>query len=203
MKTARFLSLAFAVPCLAAGAVMADAQTLATAWTDWTKVGAKAVTGELMLPSGAVYVRYSGSQPYFVQFEGDRIDYWTSGDPDPYAVTGRPTGTDIIAFTGGTGDALYRITFSRPVTNPVFAILSLGARGLPARYHFKQAPTLLSSGVGYWGGCADCLQVRGRKVVGAEGHGVVQFMGTFSTITWTEPDYENWHGIQVGAPLEQ
>jgi hypothetical protein len=89
------------------------------------------------------------------------------------------------------------------VTDPVIAILSLGRNGIPAKYTFAQVPTLVSSGHGYYGGCAECLVVNKRSVIGTEGHGVVRFVGSFKTISWTQPDYENWHGVQVGAPAEQ
>uniref|UniRef100_UPI00286A0F9F PEP-CTERM sorting domain-containing protein n=1 Tax=Armatimonas sp. TaxID=1872638 RepID=UPI00286A0F9F len=35
---------------------------------------------------------------------------------------------------------------------------------------------------------------------GAEGNGVIQFTGTFSTLTWTVTSGENWTGFQVGVP---
>ncbi|MFZ5550810.1 MAG: hypothetical protein ACOZJX_19080 [Pseudomonadota bacterium] len=199
----RSLIPAIALTALAAAAGTAQAQAT-TAWTDWTKETTTTMGGRLMLASGAVTVKFSGPQIYFNQLgEANDRDYWTSGSPDPYAVTGRPTGSDIIGFTGGTGTTKYKITFSRPVTDPVIAILSLGRSGIPAKYTFVQTPTLVSSGIGYYGGCAECLVVNKRSVVGTEGHGVVRFVGTYQTISWTQPDYENWHGIQVGAPQAQ
>ena len=36
-------------------------------------------------------------------------------------------------------------------------------------------------------------------VTGTEGHGVVQFTGTFTTISWQLPEFEEWHGMQIGA----
>lgn len=178
---------------------VAQAQT--TAWADWTAVNGTAMSGRITLPDGAVRVKFSGPALYFSQIgeAGDR-DYWISGSPDAYAATGRPTGADLLGFVGGTDTQKYKITFSRPVTNPVIALLSLGRNGAPARYVFTQTPTLLSSGVGYYGGCGTCLTVKKRTVTGTEGHGVVQFMGTFSSLSWSMPDYENWHGVQVGVP---
>jgi hypothetical protein len=203
MNIRRFLARATALAGLATCAVIAQADPIATAWTDWKKDAATTMSGTLMLASGAVKVKFSAPTIYFDQIgeEFDR-DYWTYGDA-AYAATGRPAGKDLIGFIGGTGDAQYRITFSRPVTDPVFAILSLGRAGQPARYVFKQTPVVLSSGAGYYGGCADCLSVSRKTLSGTEGHGIVQFIGTYKSITWTEPDAENWHGIQVGAPVDQ
>jgi hypothetical protein len=203
MDIRRFLARATLFLGLASGAALASAEPIATAWTDWKKDAATTMSGTMMLASGTVKVKFSGPTIYFDQIgeEFDR-DYWTYGDA-AYAATGRPTGKDLIGFIGGTGDAGYKVTFSRPVTNPVLAILSLGRAGQPARYVFRQTPLVLSSGAGYYGGCADCLTVSRKTLSGTEGHGVIQFVGTFRSLTWTEPDAENWHGIQVGAPADQ
>ena len=66
-------------------------------------------------------------------------------------------------------------------------------------YAFDATPTLISSGQGFWGGCAACLTVSGNNMIGEEGHGVVQFMGSFTSISWTAPVAETWHGFQVGV----
>ena len=189
---------------LTACAALAHAAAIDTTWTNWKKDNVTNVTGTLTLASGPVKVKYVGPNSFFKQFgaEGDR-DYWTFGNPNAYKETGRPKGTDVLGFMGGTGTSTYKITFSVPVKDPVIAILSLGNPDTPAHYVFRQTPTLLSSGVGFYGGCADCLQVDGKTVIGTEGHGVVQFIGTFSSISWTDADWENWHGIQVGAPVDQ
>jgi hypothetical protein len=204
MTLTRILARSLATLGLATAALLTHAAPLPTAWTDWKKDNVTNLTGTLMLASGAVKVKYTGPNSFFHQLgEADDRDYWTISDPNPYDVTGRPKGTDILGFMGGTGSTRYKITFSRPVTNPVFAILSLGAPGVPAHYVFRQTPTLLSSGHGFYGGCADCLQVEKKTVTGSEGHGVIQFIGTFESISWTDAEWENWHGIQVGAPVDQ
>jgi hypothetical protein len=113
---------------------------------------------------------------------------------------GAPGAPTSSASRAARGSSQYKLAFSRPVTNPVLAILSLGTASTPAHYVFRQTPILLSSGKGFYGGCADCLHVDRKTLVGTEGHGVVQLIGTFSSIGWTDPDWENWHAIQVGAP---
>ena len=40
--------------------------------------------------------------------------------------------------------------------------------------------------------------VTGNTVGGVEGNGTVQFLGTFTSLTWTNPQYENWYGFDVG-----
>lgn len=183
-------------------AATAGAQAFETAWVDWTtKTSATSLSGQLVLPSGIVKVKFTGPTMYFAQVDGTGTDYWVSGNPDAYAATdGPPTGTDLIAFSGGTDKEVYKITFSKPVNNPVMAILSLGRNGDPTRYVFGQTPTLLSSGVGFYGGCETCLIVKKKTLTGTEGHGIVQFSGSFTSISWKQPDYEFWHGVTIGAP---
>lgn len=199
MPPVRLLKNALVFVAASSCALMAYAQS--ATWVDWTSAPTtRSATGALMLPSGKVTVNFTGPTMYFLQTgAASDTDYWTQGSPDPYAVTGRPTGTDLIGFKGGTDTQKYKITFSKPVTNPVMAILTLGRTSIPVRYVFGQTPTLLSTGVGFWGGCETCLKVKNRTVTGTEGHGVVQFTGTFSTITWQQPDFEEWHGVTVGV----
>ena len=179
----------------------AGAQTIDTAWADWTTVtSTTSVTGKLVLPSGIVKLKFSGPTMYFAQVDDGATDYWGG---DAYGVTGTPTGSDLIGFKGGTDKETYKISFSKPVTNPVMAVLSLGRSGVPTRYVFGQVPTLLSSGTGFYGGCETCLTIKRKTLTGTEGHGVVQFIGTFSAITWKQPDFEFWHAVTIGAPTAQ
>lgn len=199
MQQATFPRLLSAL-ALACTAALAHGEE--TAWVDWTSAtSTTTVSGTLALPSGNVKVKFSGPSLYFSSTEPGGTDYWVSGSPAAYGVTGEPTGSDILAFIGGTGSKQYKITFSKPVVNPVLAVVSLGRNGTPARYVFTQTPTLVSSGVGFFGGCATCLSLKKNTLSGTEGHGVVQFIGSFTTISWKQPDTEYWHGVTMGAPL--
>lgn len=183
----RHLMTATALACCAA------ASSAATTWTDWTASTANSASGTL----GSTAVSFSG--PIFFAQTGGGTDYWFSGTPDPYSVTGRPTGTDIVAIVGGPATT-FSLKFSQAVVNPYFAGLSLGQpNGYFVSYDFDAAPTLISSGQGFFGGCATCLTVSGNSMIGEEGHGVVQFMGSFTSISWTVPVGETWHGFQVGV----
>ncbi len=183
---------------IAMGATAAHATTIDTAWVDWTNTdGLTTASGTLVLPSGNVTVKFTGPTLYFAQVADGATDYWSG---TAYDVTGAPPGSDILAFKGGTDKLTYKITFSKPVTNPVMAVMSLGRNGIPTRYVFGQVPTLLSSGAGFFGGCETCLVVKKKTLTGTEGHGVLQFVGTYSSITWKQPDFEFWHGVTVGAP---
>ena len=43
------------------------------------------------------------------------------------------------------------------------------------------------------------ITVSGNNVYGTESYGVVQFIGTYNSISWTNPAYEAWYGFTVGA----
>lgn len=172
--------------------------TPAATWVDWSAADSSStiefntVTGRM----SNIEVIYRGPT-YFVQLDGG-TDFWTQGVPPAYSVTGRPRGSDLIAISGGTGNLPYTLTFSQPVRDPYFAIVSLGNPDLSVEYRFEQTPTLVSSGRGYWGGCADCLRVDGNTVIGVEGHGVLRFQGSFTELRWTAPTTEFWYGFTVG-----
>jgi hypothetical protein len=193
----------FKLPSLAACAVLAcaGAANAATTWTDWVNAdtlgssAANTVKGTLAV-GGGVDVVYAGPTDV-VELSG--AGWWgVAGTPDPYATTGAPDQKDIIRIVGGDRST-YKISFSKPVIDPVMAILSLGQNGYVVTYDFAQTPTLLDSGAGWWGGCATCLSVAGNVVTGTEGHGVVMFKGTYSELSWTTPIYEYWHGFTVGV----
>ncbi|WP_157271818.1 hypothetical protein [Azohydromonas aeria] len=204
MAPSSSLGVLFALACAAAAA---QAAPPAVRWVDWTgadTLGASAgnvVTGHLRPPGARVDVSYTGPTS-FVQLDPlPSTDYWSEGVPPAYRSTGRPAGSDLIALDGGDA-SVHALRFSRPVANPVLAILSLGQAGLPVGYEFTQAPVLLDSGVGYWGGCAGCLSVDGRTLRGEEGHGLIRFTGLVSEISWTAPTFEHWHGFTVGVVPE-
>ncbi len=190
-----------ALLALAAMAMPATASAQSS-WTDWlTAVQGTpgSADGTLMVNGTPVTVRYAGEVGPNTQTSGGGTDYW---NPDsPYSATGRPTGTDIVTLTGGN-QLVNTIYFSTPVTDPIMAILSLGQPNQHTYYNFNAPFTILSSGCGYWGGnCAGSLFTTAipNQLDGLEGHGVIQFAGTYSSISWTVPSAEYWHGFQVGV----
>jgi hypothetical protein len=123
----------------------------------------------------------------------------TSTFADGVVVGNAPvTANGIMQLTGGT-NAVNTLSFSTPLTNPVLAIWSLGQPGLMAEFDFSATPVLLAGGPSTeFGGSS--ISVAGNDVLGAEGNGTVEFTGTFSSITWTNPVFENFYGFNVGAP---
>jgi hypothetical protein len=136
-------------------------------------------------------------------FHSDIASYpsWTPTTTwaDGVVVNNAPVSANgIMQLDGGTA-ALNTLTFSTPVVNPVIAIWSLGASGAPASFVFGATPVLIAGGPSAeYGGSS--ITVSGNTVSGAEGNGTVEFLGTFSSITWTNPQFEFWYGFNVGAP---
>ena len=172
----------------------------ATSWTDWI-VATAGTPGSASGTLDGVAVTYSG-------------DLITGSCCGGTTVNGTSTiWNPTSSFTGGTvttspsvvGDAIAlngsftgpnTITFATPLVNPVFAIWSLGAGGLPATFTFSATPTFEAGGPNsLFGGSA--ITVAGNVVSGIEGNGVVQFTGTFSSLSWTNT-FENFYAFTVG-----
>ncbi len=198
---------------LVAGAVIAAALPRATHaqvfWTDWTDraIGSPgSATGTIATTSGPVGVSYVG-QVYTTSQIGCGAGYWSVNPAiyrDPPAIPNGPADTglpcDIISLTGGPTFPVNTVTFSRPILNPLMAILSLGQPGVTITYNFDQPFDILNSGRGWFGGAAtgSLTQVTPDVLTGVEGHGLIQFTGTFSSISWTVPTAETWHGFTLG-----
>ena len=181
-------------------AIMSHAQTPPShTWTDWTDgtVTPAKVNGTV----NGVTVTFTSTGPILTPQLGAATDpnYWQAF-PATYMggpVTNPPTTSDAVRIQGpGT----YTITFSQPVTDPVMGILSLGGGLLTVTLDFKTQPVvLLKTGPGFWA-VGTPLKVVGNTVVGQEGNGLIQFPGTFTTLTFSSNVLENWWGITVGIP---
>jgi PEP-CTERM motif len=106
----------------------------------------------------------------------------------------------ILQIFGGTAAGTNTITFSQAVLNPVLAIWSLGQSGITAQFNFNTAFAIESGGPSAeYGGTA--ITSVGNTVFGAEGNGVIQFNGSVTSISWTNPVFENWYGFTLGVPV--
>jgi hypothetical protein len=166
----------------------------AVTWTDWTSGNTTTASGQL----GDVQVTYTG-QIVNAQVQGG-INYWAATPAtytSPGIVDDPPGTTDIIALLGGPTTSVQTLTFSRPVIDPVMAVLSLGRPGVGARYDFDTPFEILKFGPGYFAN-GTLTKEDGDVLVGMEGNGLIQFHGLITSLTWTMPTAEYWHGIQVG-----
>jgi hypothetical protein len=173
-------------------------------WTDWTAAtfGASgAASGTISSLGGPVSVSYSGEVAGPTQVAGG-INYWAVNAPFlSGVVSNEPPASDIITLSGGIG-VTSTLTFSRPLRNPVMAILSLGAPPLAVDYDFDQPFDVLSFGPGHWGGPGTLTELAGDVLRGVEGHGVIRFQGSITSISWTAGPREIWHGFTIGIVPE-
>jgi hypothetical protein len=187
-----------ALPALCCLGLLSPAQADTVFWTNWTAStpGNTAGTASGNIPSTPVTVSYTG------EINSLQANYpsWT---PSSSYVGGTvsnapPQSGGIIQITGGTSN-VNTVTFSTPVTNPVMAIWSLGQGGDTAEFDFTQdEPFSIQAGglsAEYNG---QTITSSGSTVFGAEGNGTIQFIGTFSSLSWTNPVAEYWYGFTVG-----
>jgi hypothetical protein len=169
-------------------------------WTDWVTIRRGddgGVEGTLTLPTGALAITYSG-QFYGAQVDGG-MEIWTPESPYLSAAVGNgPRGSDVVMIEGGN-DVPLIVRFARPVVDPVIAFYSLGNLQKEAYNQFELPFELVSSGAGLYGN-APLRQDPGNKLAGRESYGTIRFKGTYSTLRWTAPVGEQWHGFTVGIP---
>jgi len=168
-------------------------------WTDWTRATLGQTTGSaqgtISPPSGPISVTYAGE----VASETNINNTYPSWQPAS-TFTGGDVGSappvgDIIAQNGGTGTGVNTITFSQPINDPVMAIWSLGSLGIVTQYVFPTTEIVNIEGGGpsnEYGGSSIYLVAGNNAITGNEGNGVIEFIGNYSSITFTNPVSENW-----------
>ena len=176
------------------------------AWTDWTAFTAGNLTGTasgVINTGSTINVSYTGQvgSNSVVNNVGGNTSWLPASTFSGGSVSNGPSpNRDNITLTGGTGTGLNTITFSSPVIDPVMAIWSLGAGGAPASFVFSAAEpfTIQSGGPSVEFGGSSITQA-GNVVNGIEGNGTIRFIGTFSQISWTNPQFEFYYAFTVGA----
>jgi len=197
-----------AAPVMTAGATL-DFSFLGNStlyhYTDWTSadVAGGTANGTITVdPTTNISVDFAAinadgtpGQLFFAQTSSG-TNFWI---PDtPYIsseVSNAPPDSDILALIGGVNQT-YVVTLSQAIKDPIMAIVSLGQPNINVTYNFDTPFTILSQGVGYWGGGPNALtKLDGNILSGNEGHGTIRFIGTYSTFSWVVPNPENWHGF--------
>jgi hypothetical protein len=191
----------FSAALLAAGCVLTAgaAQAAVIAWTDWDPASAAlGDPGSIDGVAGTVGVSYDGEVLSFL----DNYPSWTpttTWADGTIVENAPPSSGGILRIVGGVGDQANTntITFSQAVLNPVIAIWSLGQSGTPASFVFNLAPTFVDGGPSAeYGG--NPITVLGNTVSGIEGNGTIQFQGSVTSITFVNPQSEDWYGFTVG-----
>jgi hypothetical protein len=114
------------------------------------------------------------------------------------SISNPPPNSNSIKLFGGTQQK-QTINFSQAVVDPVIAIWSLGNPSSAAQFVFDQSTfTIEACGSNITFGGA-CISKSGNTVSGREGNGVIQFDGTYSSLSWINPILENYYAFTVGA----
>jgi hypothetical protein len=104
----------------------------------------------------------------------------------------------------GEDNMTYRVTLGEAIKDPVMAIATLGSTGDSATYVFDSPFSILSQGVSCCWGDGNLYDLGfqdsagGYVLEGWEGSGIIQFIGTYDTFSWTVPNPEYWHGFTFG-----
>jgi hypothetical protein len=177
---------------VAVAALLSTSANAAIQWTDWTAITSTLATGTLA--GGTVTL----SGPFDTAQIAGGTDFWrTAGNPWPAydALPNLPTNNDFIAPSGG--QVLHTINFSQAVRNPYIAIISLGQSSIQTNWTFGAPFTLVDQGQGFWGN--GVFTIAGNTISAGEAHGVIQFMGTFTSLTLLTNNTENWSGLTIGT----
>jgi hypothetical protein len=173
-------------------ALMAGSANAAIQWTDWTGITSTLATGTL---AGAT-VTLDG--PFDTAQIAGGTDFWrTAGNPWPAydALPNLPTNNDFIAPSGN--QVLHTISFSKAVIDPYIAIISLGQPNIQTSWTFGAPFTLIDQGQGFWGN--GVFTINGNSISAGEAHGVIQFKGSFTSLTLLTNRTENWSGLTIGT----
>jgi PEP-CTERM motif len=179
--------------CAVSTSAIAHADTIA--WASWS-------TDTAGNPGSASGTIGSINVSYFGQTSGlTNVPSWTPASTFTGGVVGNaPPHTPTIQLEGGS-PLVETVSFSSTIVDPIFAIWSLGQPGLTASFNFSsksgQSFNVLGGGPSAeFGGSG--LTAVGSAVTGAEGNGLVQFIGSFDSITFTTPTFENYYAFTVG-----
>ncbi len=215
-QTARRIARAARI-LAACSAVIGPTAGAQIAWTNWTSFGApgysSSATGTINTSGGPVTVSYtgevqSGSQTssgggttYFDPASAGHNFSTTTYSNGTTVANGPGTNPGFVQLYGTSNRTLNTLTFSTPVNNLFFAIISLGQTGDPITYAFNNSFTIGTQGSGWWGTCGapPCLTQSGNSLLGTEGDGTLIFNGPITSISWSAAPTEVWHGFTVGA----
>ena len=166
-------------------------------WAVWNTCGSSSASSTASGTIGGVGETYSG-EISFCQTSGTGNTNWflPTSTYTSATVSNAPSDGGMIGISGTT--ATHTFTFASPVTNLVLSEVSLGQGSVPMSYNFNATPTLLSGGANaYWGG--QSITVSGNDMLGSEGDGTIEFLGTFSSLNFTVTGSEYWNGFTIGT----
>lgn len=193
-----------AAAAFALAAALPAAQATPVAWTQWTTGTAGAdghAQGQLQLADGSqVQVSHQGELRYAYTAGGGYFWNAPAGTYTSAAVDNGPNDS-FLQFNRSSAKT---VSFSQALAGVFLAVFSLNDN----YYEFDQDFRIESQGCGSLGcGTLSRQVVDGRyRLVGVgEGHGVIRFTDTLSSVSWTTHHAEDWQGVTLGtyAPVPE
>ena len=170
-----------------------------TDWTSWNPAGGTAL-GVITLPDSSTVtvtfnaIRSNGAPGTFL---GVTSGLWTPTTAYIGAQVANAPTFEAIQLVG-ENNMTYQVTLSAPIKDPLMDVTTLGSASIPATYVFDAPFTILSQGPTCCWGTGTLTQLAPNIIEGREGAGALQFIGTYSTFSWTMPNSEFWHGFTFG-----
>lgn len=192
----KFRNLMLGAAAAAAVLALAGSANAAVIWANWTTTapGAPGTASATLGPSNSV--TYNGD---LVGFNDDYPTWMPASTWTSPTVPNAPPQTGGILHLNGGNNHVNTLTFEHAVTNPLLAIWSLGQPGYPTTFDFGQITiSVLSEGQNQEYPLSSLLTASNGLLTGTEGSGTVQLLGTFESISWTNPIFEDWYGFTVG-----
>jgi len=184
-------SIFFAITLACAATAASTANAAGVTWanlTSWNSSN-QLVSGNI----GSITVTMKGNgDQIFTQYSNS---IWTPTSTYVSSFGNGPSGADIIGLNSAGTET---ITFSQSVKNPLIALMSWN----DSVVSFGNDPIKILNMGGSsccWGAGSIVLNAAGTGFNGIyEANGVIEVLGTYKTITFTDKTNEYWHGYTVG-----
>jgi hypothetical protein len=190
-----------------------DAFATSVAWTNWDSSSfvygsSGSASGNINLGSGSIGVSLSGSIYSFD--DGDQyFNNLSTGGTAPSGTYGGLMPSDLIQENSAGSVTLY---FNGAIEDPYLAFVSVGQSpvngnfDIPVTYTFSSGDpiggiSVLSSGSNIWG-VGSYSWSGPNTFTGYEFNGVLQMLGTFTSITIDFGPAELWHGFNIGTAAD-
>ena len=180
-------------------AIVPPAYSSVINWAQWIQIVPAIPGSAIGTNTAALSISYSGELQSLITnyISWQPATTYSGGDvsnPPPFT-------NGAIQLFGGFG-VTNTVTFSKPVINPVMAIWSLGASNTSAEFVFLTTRTIdIESGGPSLEFGGQSITKTNHTIYGKEGNGTIEFRGSFTQISWYNPDYEDSYGFTLGAPV--
>lgn len=174
---------------LIAGLFLLPLSHASAAWIDWSSP----YSGTLAVGDEVINVSLTGAPMNLVNG-----DYYFNNAATGYtSETGTYAGLAPADLIQVNQSSTFTLNFDQAIVDPYMALVSVGTPGYTITYNFEDSFEVISAGANYWG--YGGYSVDGTNLLGREFNGVLQFTGSFDSITFTVQSPEYWHGFNFGT----